>query len=72
MNNSIKQTQIILLVIIVVSGGKFLSLPGLMAKLAGRDSWVSMAIMFAIDFVCLGFILWASRLNHEKSFDDIF
>ena len=71
MNNSIKQTQIILLVIIVVSGGKFLSLPGLMAKLAGRDSWVSMAIMFAIDFVCLGFILWASKINGEKSFDDI-
>jgi len=71
MNNSIKQTQIILLVIIVVSGGKFLSLPGLMAKLAGRDSWVSMAIMFAVDLVSLAFILWAVYLNKGKSFDEI-
>ena len=71
MNNCTKQTQIILLVIIVVSGGKFLSLPGLMAKLAGRDSWVSMAIMFAVDFVCLVFILWAVYLNKGKSFDQI-
>lgn len=71
MNNSIKQTQIILLVIIVVSGGKFLSLPGLMAKLAGRDSWVCMAIMFAVDFVCLAFILWSVYLNKGKSFDEI-
>ncbi|MBR2371819.1 MAG: hypothetical protein IKA90_03000, partial [Clostridia bacterium] len=63
MNNSIKQTQIILLVIIVVSGGKFLSLPGLMAKLAGIDSWVSMAIMFAVDLLGLAFILWAVHLN---------
>ena len=71
MNNSIKQTQIILLVIIVVAGGKFLSLPGLVAKLAGRDSWVSMAIMFAVDFVCLAFILWSVYLNKGKSFDEI-
>ena len=71
MNNSIKQTQIILLVIIVVSGGKFLSLPGLMAKFAGRDSWVCMAIMFAVDFVCLAFILWSVYLNKGKSFDQI-
>lgn len=71
MNNSIKQTQIILLVIIVVSGGKFLSLPGLMAKLAGADSWVSMAIMFAVDLVSLAFILWAVYLNKGKCFDEI-
>lgn len=71
MNNSIKQTQIILLVIIVVSGGKFLSLPGLMAKLAGRDSWISMSIMFAVDLASLVFILWAVYLNKGKSFDTI-
>ena len=71
MNNSIKQTQIILLVIIVVSGGKFLSLPGLMAKLAGIDSWASMAIMFAVDLLGLAFILWAVHLNKGKTFDEI-
>ena len=71
MNNSVKQTQIILLVIIVVSGGKFLSLPGLMAKLAGRDSWASMLIMFLADLLSLAFILWTVYISKDKSFDQI-
>lgn len=72
MNNSIKQTQLVLLMIVVISGGKFLSLPGLTAHLAGRDSWISMAVMFAVDLVCLCFMLWAIRLNKGgKGFDEI-
>ena len=60
-----------MLVIIVVSGGKFLSLPGLMAKLAGRDSWASMLIMFLADLLSLAFILWTVYISKDKSFDQI-
>lgn len=70
-NNNIKQTQLVLLMIVVISGGKFLSLPGLMAHYAGRDSWISMCILFAVDLVCLIFILWAIRLNRGLSFGQI-
>jgi len=71
MKNCIKQNQLILLVIVVVSGGKFLSLPALVAKYAGRDGWISMAIMFAVDLICLLLVLWALNLNKGKSLNQI-
>ncbi len=71
MNNSIKQTQLILLMVLVIAGGKFLSLPGLMAQFAGRDSWISMTLLFVIDLVCLCFVLWAIKLNKGKQLNEI-
>lgn len=71
MNNCVKQTQLCLLIVIVMSGGKYLSLPGILASFAGRDSWISMSLLFAVDFLCLVAILFAMKNCGGKSFYEI-
>ena len=51
MKDDIRQGQLLMLIIVVISGGKFLSLPGIMAGMAGRDSWIAMCLLFAADLV---------------------
>ena len=65
MKDDIRQGQLLMLIIVVISGGKFLSLPGIMAGMAGRDSWIAMCLLFAVDLVCLACMLWALGINKE-------
>lgn len=63
--NKVNVTQISLMLLLVISGGKFLSLPALLAKDVGHDSWLVLVINFFFDAVCLCFVLWAVKLNKQ-------
>lgn len=63
--NKVNVTQISLMLLLVISGGKFLSLPSLLAKDVGHDSWLVLAINFFFDAVCLCFLLWAIKMNKQ-------
>jgi len=67
MKDKVNVKQLALLLLLVLSGGKFLSLPSILAKQIGHDSWLSVAFSFALDAVGLAFLLWAIKLNENKS-----
>lgn len=58
---SIEQSALLLM--LVIAGGKFLSLPSILASEVGHDSWLVMCFSFLWDFICLCFLLWAIKLN---------
>ena len=63
--NRVNVTQVSLMLLLVISGGKFLSLPSILAKDVGHDSWLVLLINFFFDAVCLCFLLWAIKLNKQ-------
>lgn len=70
--NQVKISQLALLLMLVITGGKFLSLPSLLAEDVGHDSWLVLCFGFLLDFVCLCFLLRTIKLNKNLlSFDDI-
>ncbi len=70
--NKVKISQLALLLMLVMTGGKFLSLPSILAKDVGHDSWLVLCVNFVLDAVCICFVLWAIKLNKEKlGFDQI-
>lgn len=72
MKNKVSVTQIALLILLVISGGKFLSLPSILAAEVGHDAWIVLCINFLLDVVCLIALLWAVKLNaNNLSFDEI-
>lgn len=72
MKNEVSITQIALLILMVISGGKFLSLPSILAAEVGHDAWLVLCVNFALDAICLSALLWAVKLNKNNlSFDEI-
>ena len=67
--NRVSIDQLALLYLLLIMGGKFLSLPSLLAGDVGHDSWLSMCFSFAWDGVCLTFLLWAIKLNKQARMD---
>ena len=67
--NRVSIDQIALLYLLLIMGGKFLTLPSLLAGDVGHDSWVSVAFSFVWDAVCLCFLLWAIRINDKAHLD---
>lgn len=67
--NRVKLDQLALLYLLLITGGKFLSLPSLLASDIGHDSWLSMIFSFAWDGICLCFLLWAIKLNSKANMD---
>ena len=61
----VKISQLALILLIVIPGGKYLSLPSYMYSISGRDSWLSFLLLFVLDFVCFLFTLWAINLNRR-------
>lgn len=71
-SQSVKISQLALILLIVIPGGKYLSLPSYMYGICGRDSWISFLLLFALDFICFLFMLWAVNLNAKGlSLNDI-
>ncbi|MDD3831801.1 MAG: GerAB/ArcD/ProY family transporter [Clostridia bacterium] len=71
-DNNIKIKQLMLLIILIIPGGKYLSLPIVMARGIGRDSPYACLILFAIDLLMLLCIVWALNLNtYRKSVYEI-
>lgn len=72
MRHQVKISQISLLLMLVLTGGKFLSLPSILAEDVGHDSWLVVFVNFLADGICLCFLMWAIKLNKNKiGFDDI-
>ena len=72
MKNKVNVAQISILLLLVITGGKFLSLPSLLYRDVGHDSWLVVTVAFVWDIVGLCFLLWAIRLNKQYlSFNDI-
>lgn len=70
--NKVNVTQISLLLLLVITGGKFLSLPSILAKDVGHDSWLVLVVAFFWDLVGLCFLLWGIKLNkNQLSIDNI-
>ncbi len=70
--NKVNVTQLSLLLLLAITGGKFMSLPSVLAKDVGHDSWLVLCINFFFDAICLCFVLWAVKLNKQSlSFDVI-
>lgn len=67
--NRVNVDQLALLYLLVIAGGKFLSLPSLLASDVGHDSWLAMCFSFLWDGVCLCFLLWAIKLNRQANMD---
>lgn len=63
MKNRVTMAQLSLLLMLVMMGGKFLSLPALLAAELGHDSWLAVAMSFLWDGVCLAFLMAAVRKN---------
>lgn len=72
MKNKVNVTQISLLILLVISGGKFLSLPSILASKVGHDAWLVLCVNFLWDAICLSALLWATKLNtHRLGLDEI-
>ena len=67
--NRVKIDQLALLYLLIIAGGKFLSLPSVLASDVGHDSWLVMCFSFLWDGICLGFLLWAIKLNRKANLD---
>lgn len=67
--NRVGINQLALLYLLSIEGGKFLTLPSILAKDVGHDSWLVVAFGFLWDAICLCFLLWAIRLNQKSKFD---
>ena len=67
--NQVKVDQLALLYLLLITGGKFMSLPSLLAGDVGHDSWIAMLFSFLWDGICLCFLLWAIKLNSKANMD---
>ena len=67
--NRVSIDQLALLYLLVIAGGKFLSLPSILAGDVGHDSWLAMCFSFLWDGICLGFLVWAIKLNRKANMD---
>lgn len=67
--NRVSIDQLALLYLLVIAGGKFISLPSILAGDVGHDSWLAMCFSFLWDGICLGFLLWAIKLNSKANLD---
>ena len=67
--NRVNVDQLALLYLLIIAGGKFLSLPSILAGDVGHDSWLAMCFSFLWDGICLAFLLWAIKLNSKANMD---
>lgn len=67
--NRVNIDQLALLYLLLIAGGKFLSLPSILAGDVGHDSWLAMCFSFLWDGICLVFLLWAIKLNSKANMD---
>ena len=68
----VKQNQLFWLILVILPGSKYLSIPADMFKIAWQDSWISMAGLLLVDFVCFICLVWAiSRNRKGLNFNEI-
>lgn len=61
--------QFALMYLLLIAGGKFLTLPSILASDVGHDSWLTLVFSFLWDGICLTFLLWAIRINKDSQLD---
>lgn len=62
----INSQQIAIMLFLVITGGKFLSLPAILSGDVGHDSWLVMVVDFAWDLLAILLVLYAIKLNTPK------
>ena len=67
--NKVSVDQLALIYLLIVAGGKFLSLPSILAQDVGHDSWLVLCFSFLWDGICLAFLLWAIKINARAKLD---
>lgn len=67
--DKISVSQLALLYLLLIAGGKFLKLPSILANDVGHDSWLTITFSFLLDAVCLVFLLWAIKINKDSELD---
>ena len=67
--NRVSVDQLALMYLLIIAGGKFLSLPSLLAGDVGHDGWLAMCFSFLWDGICLAFLLCAIKLNSKANMD---
>lgn len=67
--NRLSVNQFALMYLLLIAGGKFLSLPSILASDVGHDSWLTLVFSFLWDGICLTFLLWAIRINKDSQLD---
>lgn len=72
MQNKVKWSQIALILLLIVPGGKYLSLPAALAQQVGKDSWIVIAVLLLLDAICLAMTIRAAVINkHNLSFNSV-
>lgn len=65
-DTDVKISQVGFILLTIMTGSKFLNVPSSIASQAGRDGWISIIILFLIDFAVLLCLLWAHKLNKNN------
>lgn len=67
--NRVSADQLALMYFLLIAGGKFLTLPSILAGDVGHDSWLVLCFSFLWDGICLAFLLWAIKINVNARLD---
>jgi len=60
-----------LLMFVAIISLKFITYPSLYAKYAGVDGYLALTLNLGLDLICICVILWVSKKNPNKTFDEI-
>ena len=71
MNQTISNSQIYKLFIIIATATKFLTLPSFYMRFAGRDAWFSIILNVLVDFVLLLCVLLIFKAHDNFTFSDV-
>lgn len=72
MKDNAKLMQVSLILMLVIPGGKYLSLPAVLSTQVGKDSWIVIAILLLVDAFCLFFMVMGLNKNkYSLTIDNI-
>ncbi|MEG1711108.1 MAG: GerAB/ArcD/ProY family transporter [Clostridia bacterium] len=61
--NEIKITQIAMIIVVIMAGSKFLNVLTLIAAEAKQDGWLTLLLIYAVDYIALFCMLYAIKIN---------
>lgn len=64
--NTVRITQLALMLLLILEGGKFINLPSYVARENGRDGWLTFILLFALDAAVLVSLLLSIKNNPDR------